>query len=346
MTEKPRVSDIELGAILGGAANVINNVRFGKTTLYNALLDLQDARAEIAEHKRHVSTVMKRESGLRERVRELEDELHRKSNAYDWACFERRDLRRQLNALRQAVSVAVNHYCSCGGRGPEDEYVCDVCMVYHKVEQMSGGGESRNAGQKTFSSHRRAALNQQDDAGGHVGNTGAHTESGKDGMSEPPRPAPSSSLIGQLLVRDGVPRRNVVYETLYEHPLTNDYIEYDGKFYHVITDSPADLPYKLAWGAAKPPLIAALEKAGGDETPSAIGGHARKPWRLPDGLYDVWRVESCRYFSDGGDGNDFADQCRGGQLVHPYSNGDSPLYKTCPTCQGDGGRYELRGAAE
>jgi len=33
--------------------------------------------------------------------------------------------------IEQRLSRAVNEVCSCGGRGPEDEGVCDACMVYH-----------------------------------------------------------------------------------------------------------------------------------------------------------------------------------------------------------------------
>ena len=46
--------------------------------------------------------------------------------------------------------------------------------------------------------------------------------------------------------------------------------------------------------------------------------------------------KKCRYFSQGDDDNNHADQCINGQLYHPYSCGDIKLYKTCPACKGTG----------
>lgn len=34
---------------------------------------------------------------------------------------------------RERLGRAVNSLCSCGGKGPDDPGVCDVCMVWHRV---------------------------------------------------------------------------------------------------------------------------------------------------------------------------------------------------------------------
>jgi hypothetical protein len=67
------------------------------------------------------------------------------------------------------------------------------------------------------------------------------------------------------------------------------------------------------------------------------------PGYIPDGHYNLVK-RGCRYFSQGDDGNDYADQCDKGQLFHPYSCGDQKLYKPCPACANNvepGYRYEL-----
>ena len=117
--------------------------------------------------------------------------------------------------------------------------------------------------------------------------------------------------VGQLLVRDGVP------DTC--KPVDAEY------GYHIITDSPADVPYKLAWEASS----------------SAPAGAYGGPRRYAlDGLYDVVRVGNC-------------EQCGGKGWVAalPYiaTSPPQPEYETpddCPTCHGDGGRYELRDAVD
>lgn len=36
-------------------------------------------------------------------------------------------------ALARRVKLAVNEWCSCGGRGPDDEAACSACHVLHMV---------------------------------------------------------------------------------------------------------------------------------------------------------------------------------------------------------------------
>lgn len=35
------------------------------------------------------------------------------------------------------LTRAVNTYCSCGGKGPDDKGACDVCRVWHYIEKGS-----------------------------------------------------------------------------------------------------------------------------------------------------------------------------------------------------------------
>jgi hypothetical protein len=37
------------------------------------------------------------------------------------------------SALERRVRLAVNEWCSCGGRGPDDEAACSACHVLHMV---------------------------------------------------------------------------------------------------------------------------------------------------------------------------------------------------------------------
>jgi hypothetical protein len=39
----------------------------------------------------------------------------------------------QRDGLARRVRLAVNEWCSCGGRGPDDEAACSACHVLHMV---------------------------------------------------------------------------------------------------------------------------------------------------------------------------------------------------------------------
>lgn len=126
----------------------------------------------------------------------------------------------------------------------------------------------------------------------------------------------ADTFVGKLLVRDGVPYRHGRCQELVEkHPIR--FVEHDYRVYLALTDSPADLPYKLAWG----------NTASGAGWPEPSG-------YPPDSLYDVWRVGVCEH-----------EHCWHGWLkeVNPGSSGIIE-HGICPTCHGDGGRYELRPA--
>ena len=119
----------------------------------------------------------------------------------------------------------------------------------------------------------------------------------------------SPKALGQLLVRGGVPwcmrggwpGMMTTAEMVARFP--------DG--WEELTDSPADVPYKLAWEEACKKATALVA------APLTLDG-----WALPDGLYEVHRVGGC-------------DDCHG--------TGKCPLDTKviCDICHGDRGRYEL-----
>lgn len=40
--------------------------------------------------------------------------------------------------VAQALSIAANEMCSCGGSGPDDPRACPACLYYHRVMDLLG----------------------------------------------------------------------------------------------------------------------------------------------------------------------------------------------------------------
>lgn len=110
------------------------------------------------ECKHHHHGCACREHAWEERVAGLEAEVARlKGKTYCAYCGERfpldapdatvkigahigtcpqhpmRAVEAQRDALVRQIKVAVNEWCSCGGRGPDDADACSACKVFHMV---------------------------------------------------------------------------------------------------------------------------------------------------------------------------------------------------------------------
>lgn len=56
---------------------------------------------------------------------------------------ERDRLREALESRERALTDALNAECACGGRGPDDDGVCPVCLVWHRYRAVLAG-EGKN----------------------------------------------------------------------------------------------------------------------------------------------------------------------------------------------------------
>lgn len=51
----------------------------------------------------------------------------------------------KIEISEDVLSSIINKYCSCGGRGPNDN-PCDACAIYHEITQASQSRIQADAG--------------------------------------------------------------------------------------------------------------------------------------------------------------------------------------------------------
>jgi hypothetical protein len=40
-----------------------------------------------------------------------------------------------VTRITEKLGEAVNEYCTCGGRGPEDSRACPACLIWHEMKE-------------------------------------------------------------------------------------------------------------------------------------------------------------------------------------------------------------------
>lgn len=93
----------------------------------------------------HCSTCLKKKlddallqvDGLQKEVKEWKDAAH-KEREYSLGVEKNRDKHVEdlaaANRLNRAWEEAINAFCSCGGRSPNDAGVCAACRIYHHAK--------------------------------------------------------------------------------------------------------------------------------------------------------------------------------------------------------------------
>lgn len=244
---------------------------------------------------------------LRQRVQELEEEcdalteayqkLWRRWDALDNQVFELKERedgwqplmeywRRQHDALREAVRELYGLYCEFeNDPGAYGEYWDNLMQSLTE----GGGGESVDGSLARCANALEPGL-------------------GTDISQESDRNRPAA--LDQLFVRDGVPYRFGVGPACMG-------VQFE------LTDSPADVPYNLAWDWLQRQRTQPIHCDGAPRQSDF------------DGLYECFRVGDC-------------EKCRGSKKEDVIKY-DPPSYRMgraekikCLRCQGDGGRYKLK----
>jgi hypothetical protein len=272
---------------------------------------------------------------------------------------ERDQLRERVRELETTNSMLVAHveeqaeYIKQWNNGELDMMRQDFIALREALKRelqsakirMQETADGRNRYVWIAASHVKGLcerLLENDDAGGkRVSNS--HDDVDTDSNSR------SSSFIGKLLVRKALYRdhdpegrhdlwhyeNHSVWEP---HPITGEHITYIK-----LTNDPADLPYKLAWEALLQTYLDPAPFATTEAIDRYINEHGSEPDDIqhqpPNGLYEVWRVGDCLDCDDGVV-DVTADDLTMGQSTAFFVR-HSAIEK-CPTCRGDGGRYELR----
>lgn len=259
--------------------------------LYQLRDELRDSRTDRDKWKQSYEYEQEDAHKLRERVRELEKPAKNALEYWKWW----RQVSEDYNALCKAVRDAANEeWFDDWETLAEKREDCYVQGWNDCVQQITESGSYSDA-------HLEDSESGDADAMGVAKRSGEGRPVNVYAKSDVPDDRPAA--LGQLLVRDGVPYRRA---GIMEH----NHLFMHNKWWHPLTDLPADVPYKLAW-----------EKLSTD-VPDLC--HL-------DGLYDNYRVGVCR---DCGGARRLEDEC--GSPQYPVEP------RWCRTCHGDGGRYELR----
>lgn len=290
MIDDPRVVDEHIKKLLPGLQ------RFGRFDIVAIIKDLRAERDNAAKFAQKMSRAYLRVEDeceeLRQRIQELESGRTEIEASFLGEFGRLQAIEVQYDALREAVRFFVGQT-----KGTTIDRQLEGYASFQQLKELteSGGPVTKNDMARSEASHGPSAIGQ--DRADPCQNT-PHNQ-----------PAPSS-FVGQLLVQDGVP---------YREPTDSSYrlgetITHDGNFYDPLTDSPPDIPYRLAWDASE-----FCPQCEGDGC--GICGESGK---IPDGLYECFRVGDCECVT----------RDEKGFIIRSNLN--------CPTCHGDGGRYELR----
>lgn len=98
--------------------------------------ELDKAQAEVAEHRRHVATVMQREDGLKKRVEEMEGTLQSER--------ERADREAQIGAIRLSRAeqrLRNNQACQLSEQKKDRQMIADLLWKLERAEAQNQSGK-------------------------------------------------------------------------------------------------------------------------------------------------------------------------------------------------------------